>query len=279
MEHYLCLNDFLTVLTQRSGIHICVHDVSGILQRPDLQLEYKFRIHSKSFCDLAKSSRTGYEKCMRCKSLCNRRAVMDKKPFFGHCTFGLFEAVYPVVLENKTLAIVYVGGAVVDMDESKRRAEGSENRDLLYGELEGCPQSDSRELMKIAQAVDSYIRFILSSPPPEDNTSSNYPVSEIKARINSEYKKPLSLKGMAQLYFFNEKYLGRLFISDTGMTFHQYLNKIRTERAKSLLEISDLSILNIAFECGFDSVSYFNRVFKQAFGMTPSEYRKSNGVI
>ncbi len=276
MEKYICLNEFISVLTGRSGIHVCVHDVSGILHRPDLELEYDYRIHSKSYCNTVKLSREGYDTCMRCKTLCNRRAVRNKEPFAGHCPFGLLEAVQPVVVDSRTVAIIYVGG--VRDGDSLGRAK-SHNRPELYALLDECPTAEVGELMRIASAVDSYIRFILSAAPVKDSGAHRYPVSDIKERIQSEYKKPLSLKEMSELYFFNEKYLGRLFMSETGMTFHEYLNKIRTERARALLETSDLPILDIAFDCGFGSVSYFNRVFKRTVGVTPSEYRKSIGII
>lgn len=274
MKEYIYLNEFLSVLTERSGIHVCVHDISGILHRPDLKLEYKFRIHSKDFCDTVKSCRRGFDTCMRCKSLCNKKAVRDKTPFFGRCPFGLFELVYPVVISSQTAAIIYVGGVVDQRDESEKRILRSENAVELAKKLDECPEASREELMMIGRAVESYMRFILSTPPPKDDLCHRYPIFEIKVRIQSEYKKPLTLKGMSELYFFNEKYLGQLFRSETGMTFHEYLNKTRIEKARDLIESSDLSILDIAYDCGFGSVSYFNRVFKSSFGITPMEYRR-----
>lgn len=276
MEQYIYLNDLLLLLTEKSGVHICVHDISGILHRADLSIENRFRIHSKDFCTAAKSTRKGYDTCMRCKALCNRKAAEGRKCFYGHCPFGLFEVVYPVVIGSKVAAIIYAGGVITNREESVRRALRCETH--LLPLLDGCGEASSDELYRIALAVDSCIRFILSKPAPDQASSLRYPVSEIKALVHSEYKKPLSLKELSGLYFINEKYLGRLFLSETGMTFHEYLNKIRVERARSLLETSDLPILDIAFECGFASVSYFNRVFKGCFSMTPTEYRREFGV-
>lgn len=59
----------------------------------------------------------------------------------------------------------------------------------------------------------------------------------------------------------------------TTMSLIDYINHYRIERARSLLEESRLSITDIALMCGFDNISYFNRVFKQHIHCTPSKSR------
>jgi len=58
------------------------------------------------------------------------------------------------------------------------------------------------------------------------------------------------------------------------MTFKQLINKMRSTEAKRLLKDTDLRIVDIAFRLGFNNVSYFNRLFKESEGVTPSDYRK-----
>ena len=53
-----------------------------------------------------------------------------------------------------------------------------------------------------------------------------------------------------------------------------YLTEFRIEKAKQELLTGDKAIVDIAFSCGFESASYFNRVFRKQTGMTPMEYRK-----
>lgn len=66
----------------------------------------------------------------------------------------------------------------------------------------------------------------------------------------------------------------RFFKQTMGMPFTTYLNDYRlTLAAKSLLE-THKAVLEIASECGFDNLSYFNRIFKKKYGITPSSYRK-----
>jgi len=68
----------------------------------------------------------------------------------------------------------------------------------------------------------------------------------------------------------------KFFKSAMGCSFVSYLNDYRLTMVTRLLTTSDSSILVIAFECGFDNLSYFNRQFKKKFGITPFEYRRTH---
>ena len=66
----------------------------------------------------------------------------------------------------------------------------------------------------------------------------------------------------------------KYFKNTMGTSFIDYLNEYRLTMASRLLLSSESSILDIAAEVGFDNLSYFNRIFKKRFEMTPSAYRK-----
>jgi AraC family transcriptional regulator len=67
----------------------------------------------------------------------------------------------------------------------------------------------------------------------------------------------------------------RMFRKSTGMPPHRYVAELRLARAKSLLLLSDQSLVEIALETCFSSQSNFTRAFRQATGMTPGEYRRA----
>ena len=62
----------------------------------------------------AKSTERGYRLCLRCKKLANTKAVAHKKPFCGHCLYGLYEAAMPVIIGESVAAVVYVGNAITE---------------------------------------------------------------------------------------------------------------------------------------------------------------------
>lgn len=68
--------------------------------------------------------------------------------------------------------------------------------------------------------------------------------------------------------------LNRKVKAITGFNSSGYILQMRLDKAKRLLTSTDTPIGDIALKCGFPEMSYFSRIFKQAFQMTPSQYRK-----
>lgn len=78
----------------------------------------------------------------------------------------------------------------------------------------------------------------------------------------------------AQALRITPAYLSRLFKSETGMTFSEYVNRRKIEEATGLLRYSDYSDLEISSLLCFSSQSYFIKIFKKIMDMTPNEYKK-----
>lgn len=92
--------------------------------------------------------------------------------------------------------------------------------------------------------------------------------------IHRHYMEQISLKQIADLFFINAAYLGRLFQKTTGMSFKEYVNKIRIAEAKKLLLQTDMLVYEIANHVGFTESSYFILKFSQEVGKSPTEYRE-----
>lgn len=84
----------------------------------------------------------------------------------------------------------------------------------------------------------------------------------------------LLLEDAASYAGFSKFHFERLFRDYTDMTFHQYLTSKRISLAERLLETADISVMEIAFRAGFSSGAAFSKAFRQAKGVTPSEYRR-----
>jgi AraC family transcriptional regulator len=85
----------------------------------------------------------------------------------------------------------------------------------------------------------------------------------------------LSLQVLARESGYSRVHFVRMFRAATGYTPHNYLLKLRLDRARELLARPTLSLTDIALECGFSSHSHLSRVFRQVLGAAPSEYRRS----
>ena len=93
--------------------------------------------------------------------------------------------------------------------------------------------------------------------------------------MESHYSEDLSLDALASSMDYNKSYLCVAFKKDTNQTILDCLNTIRIRRAAELIVYSDHSIPQVAAQCGFASVSHFNRVFLKYVGTTPGQCRRA----
>jgi AraC-like DNA-binding protein len=93
--------------------------------------------------------------------------------------------------------------------------------------------------------------------------------------INKNFDKTISLKEVAKLANMSEASFSRFFKSHTGITFIDSLTEIRLGHASRLLIDTTQSVAEIAYNCGFNNISNFNRIFKKKKACTPKEFRES----
>ena len=99
-------------------------------------------------------------------------------------------------------------------------------------------------------------------------------VDEIALYIQNNYTKDMNLNELAEMYGTSASYLSRVLKEKLGVTFVNYIGRLRVENAKELLEKTNLSVTEIGEKSGFVNRNAFTRVFKASTGVTPSEYRK-----
>lgn len=101
-------------------------------------------------------------------------------------------------------------------------------------------------------------------------------IEKVKQSIEQGYQNEnLSISELAKSAEMSEVYMRKLFGNVYGMSPSQYITNVRINEAKKLLEYPFLSIEECAKQCGFSTLQYFSRVFKNTCGVTPSEYRKN----
>ncbi|MBK5261194.1 MAG: helix-turn-helix transcriptional regulator [Peptostreptococcaceae bacterium] len=92
--------------------------------------------------------------------------------------------------------------------------------------------------------------------------------------INTNCSENITISQLADIYGFSESHFIRLFKQFTNITYHSYLNQCRINKAKQLLTTNPiLSITEISYQTGFNSIATFNRVFKQHAKFSPTQYR------
>lgn len=100
-------------------------------------------------------------------------------------------------------------------------------------------------------------------------------IKSVLEHIEAHYGEELSLDALANVAGMNARYFCKVFYSLTHTTPMNYVNFYRIEQAAFLLDTTDLSITEIAADCGFWESSYFTKVFKKFKGTTPQRYRRA----
>lgn len=102
------------------------------------------------------------------------------------------------------------------------------------------------------------------------------PILDAISYIANCYNEDLTLEAVSKKFCFSPWYFSRVFKQATGMSYIEYLNKIRINEAQKLLTKTNKRITEIAGETGFNSLTNFGRVFKQIAGCSPRQYKNRN---
>jgi len=125
-----------------------------------------------------------------------------------------------------------------------------------------------------------YIGFLKRLAPlvgsiaqPFDNLNTETVIKRMIDLIHRRYAENLKLEKLSEIFNYSAVYLGKLFKQETGEQFNTYLDKVRIEKAKALLE-TDIKVYRIAEQVGYSNVDYFHLKFRKYVGISPSAYRR-----
>ncbi len=126
----------------------------------------------------------------------------------------------------------------------------------------------------ISNIVQNIIIMLLRLAPDDSENSASL-AQQCLFIIHNNFKENLSLADVAATLNVTASYLGKLFKKNFNCSFSNYLNSLKISYAQSMLAATNSSIRKIALTSGFQSVEYFNYIFKKHTNLSPSEYRKS----
>lgn len=118
-------------------------------------------------------------------------------------------------------------------------------------------------------------RFLASNSFNDIRTNQSFKrITDTFEYISNNYQQDLSLEQLSSRFHMSKSSFCNYFKRKTGKTVVNYISELRIAHACKLLTQSDKNVIEIAFECGFNNISNFNRTFKTIIGKTPREYRK-----
>lgn len=247
------------------------------------QLPLHGRPAENPFCAItAERSKT----CAACLQLQDRLARSATE---GACTmtcgYGLSETAVPIRLGAQTIGYLQTGQVLLNRPTPARFRQAVEEARRLGVDLDTAKARDAyfstpvlsrQKLDSVASLLGVFADHlaIQSNQIAVQKSCAEPPViTRAKRFIEEHHREDLTLGQVAASVHTSLFYFCKLFKRHTGVSFTEYVSRLRTEKAKKLLLNPNLRVSEIAFEVGFQSLTHFNRVFKRILHESPTEYR------
>jgi len=247
------------------------------------QLPFHGRRKENGWCALmAENSHT----CAACLQVQEKLAQgAQQGPATVTCAYGLCETVVPVTLGAETIGFLQTGQLMRQRPTSAsfRRAmtKAAESgvdldRDRAREAYFATPVVSQTKLDSLTNLLTIFADHLsLKSNQIAVRTANAEPpvITRAKQFIRDHHTEELSLGQVAAAVHTSIFYFCKLFRKVTGLTFTEFVSRIRIEKAKNLLLNPNLRISEIAYDVGFQSLTHFNRVFKNVVGESPTKFR------
>ena len=274
----------------REIVPISQEDLFVVLNRPNAKFDYPMHYHPEYELNMVINSK-------------GERIVGDSVSDFGELDLVLIGPNVPHIWkgeieEGNHVVTIQFHEQLLDFPILKKRLFTS-IEDLLKRSLRGIEFSRETNLiikdkiLKMTQVkgFDTVLHFLsilqeLSvsenqkllanayfSPYELGNQTKSRRIAKVCNYVDQQFREQIKLSDVSQLVGMSESAFSHFFRKKTQRSFVDYLNDIRVGHASQMLFETTHSIAEICYDCGFNNISYFIRVFKKKKGETPSEYR------
>ena len=202
-----------------------------------------------------------------------------------NCNHGLTESAVPVRLGEQLIGYLQTGQVFrkeptpAQFERTARlaqewgvEADPNELREAFFG-TRVVPSKTYDAMIKLLSIFSEHLSMVSNQVVLRQQNSEPVMITRAKQFIRDNYAEDLSLGQVSKAVNTSSFYFCKMFKKTTGINFTDYLSRLRIEKAKNLLLNPHMRISEIAFEVGFQSLTHFNRVFKNIQGQAPTEYR------
>ena len=240
------------------------------------------------FCALlAKSNRT----CAACLQV--QKEMQDMSGSGAKtvtCFAGLCDTAVPVKAGEKVIGYLQTGQVALRKPNEAQfnritqqlvewgvSVDLTQLKDAYYHSRTLAPQQYTA-MVKLLEIFASHVSSLANEIVVQEDEAESPMIRRARAYILANQADPIDLDKVAQAMHVSTFYFCKMFKKATGLTFTDYLSRVRVEKAKTLLLNPHLRISEIAYDVGFQSLTHFNRMFRKIVGESPTAYRESKSV-
>lgn len=133
--------------------------------------------------------------------------------------------------------------------------------------------TDFASLAQFEQLLQCILDYYSGLIRKSQTANQPFDIGDIKAYIDNHYFEDIKISMFADKYFLSREYLMKLFKQQFSFGIHEYVQKVRMEKAKGLLDDPSLKIQDISELLGYKDKNYFSKAFRNYYSVSPSEYR------
>lgn len=259
------LNDFFNVTGV--GISILREDYSPLGAKKA----------NNPYCRMVQSTKRGLVRCLNSNRALLEECKDTKKPVMRICHAGLVEIAVPIIYNDDVIGYAILGHvreAGLETDFEKR-LEGLALDTKLASEIfDSLPTYEAEKLGSIMNMARMFGKLMILENfiRPKENKN----IELIKTYVSENVDKKLTAQGIARAVHISKSSLYSIVHSSFGCTVSEYINKVKIDKAKELLQKTDRTVEDISETLGFASPAYFGKVFKRSVGTSPLKFRKNH---
>ena len=244
--------------------------------------------YQNPFCAmLAKINRT----CAACLQV--QKEIQDTPgsgPKTVTCFAGLCDTAVPVKAGEKVIGYLQTGQVALRKPNEVQfnritqqlvdwgvSVDLTQLKDAYYHSRTIAPQQYTA-MVKLLEIFAGHVSTLANEIVVQEDEAESPMIRRARAYILANQADPIDLDKVAQAMHVSTFYFCKMFKKATGLTFTDYLSRVRVEKAKTLLLNPHLRISEIAYDVGFQSLTHFNRMFRKIVGESPTAYRESKSV-
>lgn len=245
----------------------------------------RYNFHLNPYCRYIKTVTENWDICVKKQNKVFEKCENGSGEFFGVCHAGVGEYIYPVTVNGKNEGFISVG-SFKGIDECtaeskaahfafKNHIDKQEILDLRNEFLD----SNIPEKKKIDTIIHPLLfmleAYLQKSRELAAKSSDNDLYTNLLRYVTENHNARITMKDLSRKMNCSVSTLSHIFKKENGMSISEYVEKLRLDEAKWLLRQSGYSVTEVSDNLGFCNPGYFSSVFKEKFGISPKEYRKS----
>jgi AraC-like DNA-binding protein len=273
--------DYESVFTKATGLPLTLRPLDY------WQLAHHGKKHENPFCALLAERPATLAVCLQAHEDMIRHT--DALPHSVTCPFGLTETAVPVKLGEGTIGYLRIGQVLrhmpVKSDSTKVSRELARHGVRFTSEIRKAWARNPLILPDKYNAIVRLLRFFAEQLSALINQivlekQNAEPPIVVKAReyIAKKKTESISLAEVSKVAGASVFHFCKVFHKATGLTFTDYVSRVRVEDARTRLLNPNVRISEVAYDVGFQSLTQFNRTFKRVFEQSPTEFRAHLGT-